>query len=68
MKIDTVIERLREQGVEFGANGVLLQKTGSDTTGDVVTGFSRGSNPTFGTGIYTQAIHKVGKALAIHVP
>ena len=37
------------------------------TVGGIVTGFASGSNPTFGTGIYTQAIHKVGRALAIYV-
>ncbi|MEX2148808.1 MAG: hypothetical protein WD793_01215 [Steroidobacteraceae bacterium] len=67
-KVDVVIERLKEQAAQLGANGVLLQMTGSESVGGVVTGFSGGSNPTFGTGIYTQAIHKVGKALAIHVP
>jgi hypothetical protein len=67
-KIDVVVERLKEQAAQLGANGVLLQMTGTESTGGVVTGFSGGSNPTFGTGIYTQALHKVGKALAIHVP
>jgi len=66
-KVDVVIERLKEQASQLGANGVLLQMTGSESVGGVVTGFSSGSNPTFGTGIYTQALHKVGKALAIHV-
>lgn len=66
-KVDVVIERLKEQAAQLGANGVLLQMTGSESVGGVVTGFASGSNPTFGTGIYTQAIHKVGKALAIHV-
>jgi hypothetical protein len=67
-KIDVVVERLKEQAAQLGANGVLLQMTGTESTGGVVTGFSSGSKPTFGTGIYTQALHKVGKALAIYVP
>lgn len=66
-KVDVVIERLKEQAAQLGANGVLVQMTGSESVGGVVTGFSSGSNPSFGTGIYTQALHKVGKALAIHV-
>lgn len=67
-KVDVVVERLKEQAAQLGANGVLLQMTGSESVGGVVTGFASGSNPTFGTGIYAQALHKVGKALAIHVP
>ena len=66
-KVDVVVERLKEQAAQLGANGVLLQMTGSESVGGIVTGFASGSNPTFGTGIYTQAIHKVGRALAIYV-
>ena len=66
-KVDVVIERLKDQAAQLGANGVLLQMTGSESVGGVVTGFAGGTNPTFGTGIYTQVIHKVGRALAIHV-
>jgi hypothetical protein len=66
-KVNVVVERLKELAAQLGANGVLLQMTGSESAGGVVTGFSSGSNPTFGTGIYTQATHKVGKGLAIHV-
>lgn len=67
-KINVVIERLKEEAAKLGANGVLLQMTGSESTGGAVTSFSSGSNPAFGTGIYASAMHKVGKALAIHVP
>jgi len=67
-KINVVVERLKDEAAKLGANGVLLQMTGSESTGGVVTGFSSGSNPSFGTGIYASAMHKFGKALAIHVP
>jgi hypothetical protein len=66
-KIDVVIERLKEEAAKLGANGVLLQMTGSESAGGVMTGFASGSNPTVGTGIYASAMHKVGRALAIHV-
>jgi hypothetical protein len=66
-KVNVVIERLKAEAAQLGANGVLLQMTGSETVGGVVTGFSGGSNPSFGTGIYTQALHKTGRALAIQV-
>jgi hypothetical protein len=67
-KVNVVIERLKEEAAKLGANGVLLQMTGSESAGGVVTGVSGGSNPAFGTGIYTSVMHKVGRALAIHVP
>ena len=66
-KINVVIERLKEEAAKLGANGVLLQVTGTESTGGVMTGFASGSNPTFGTGIYASAMHKTGRALAIHV-
>jgi hypothetical protein len=66
-KVNVVIERLKEEAAKLGANGVLLQMTGSESTGGVMTGFASGSNPTFGTGIYATALHKTGRALAIHV-
>ena len=66
-KVDVVIERLKEEAAQLGANGVLLQMTGSESAGGVVTGLASGTNPTFQTGIYTQAVHKVGRALAIYV-
>lgn len=66
-KIDVVIQRLKEEAAALGANGVLLQATGSESTGGVVTGVAGGGNPMYGTGIYAAAMHKVGKGLAIHV-
>ena len=62
-----MIERLKEEAAKLGANGVLLQITGSESTGGVVTGVAGGSNPTFGTGIYASVMHKTGRALAIYV-
>ena len=54
-KIDVVIRRLKEEAAKLGANGVLLQMTGSESTGGVVTGFS------------TCSRHKTGRALAIYL-
>lgn len=67
-KTDTVIERLKEEAGKLGANGVLLELTGSESSGGVMTGVSSGgANARYGTGIYTQALHKVGKGRAIYV-
>lgn len=67
-KIDAVVARLKAEAAKLGANGVLLQTTGSESTGGVVVGGATGGNPSFGTGIYTSALHKTGRALAIFVP
>ena len=67
-KIDTVIARLKEQAAQLGANGVLLESTGNESSGGVVVGSATGTNPSFGTGIYSAAFHKTGRALAIYVP
>lgn len=67
-KIDVVIARLKAEAAKLGANGVLLETTGSESTGGVVVGSATGGNPSFGTGIYTSAFHKTGRALAIFVP
>ena len=67
-KIDTVVARLKEQAAQLGANGVLLQGTGNESGGGVVIGGTTGTNPSFGTGIYSEAFQKTGRALAIYVP
>ncbi len=67
-KTDVVIERLKAEAASLGANGVLIQATGSESTGGATVGMMSGTNPAFGTGIYASALHKVGHALAIYVP
>ncbi|MEO8008421.1 MAG: hypothetical protein ABI728_07880, partial [Betaproteobacteria bacterium] len=37
-KMDTVMERLRREAASLGANGVLLQSTGSESGGGISTG------------------------------
>jgi len=67
-KTDVVIERLKAEAASLGANGVLIQATGSESTGGAVVGTTSGANPSFGTGIYASVMHMVGHALAIYVP
>ncbi len=70
-KMDTVIERLKEEAASLGANGVLLQNTSSERGhGGVGTGVgvSSGGGTYVSTGIVTSTSSKSGQGLAIHVP
>ena len=70
-KMDAVIERLKKEAASLGANGVLLQRTGSDGGGGGVgagigTGVG-GGGVSIGTGIFTTSANKTGRGLAIYV-
>ena len=65
--MDTVIARLKKEAASLGANGVLLQKTGSEYGGGVGTGVG-GGGVSIGTGIFTASDNKTGRGLAIYVP
>jgi hypothetical protein len=72
-KMDAVIERLKKEAASLGANGVLLQSTGSEYGGGVGTGVSTGvgvggGGLSIGTGIFTASDNKTGRGLAIYVP
>jgi len=71
-KMDAVIERLKKEAASLGANGVLLQRTGSDGGGGGVgagigTGIG-GGGVSIGTSIFTSSANKTGRGLAIYVP
>ncbi len=68
-KMDTVIERLKNEAALLGANGVLLQATGSESSGGVGAGVGTGGGGGFvSTGIFMSSDNKTGRGLAIHVP
>lgn len=72
-KMDTVIERLKKEAASLGANGVLLQSTGSEYGGGVGTGVGTGigvggGGVSIGTGIFSASDNKTGRGLAIYVP
>ena len=72
-KMDVVVERLKKEAASLGANGVLLQSTGSDYGGGVGAGVGTGvgvggGGVSIGTGIFTASDNKTGRGLAIHVP
>jgi hypothetical protein len=72
-KTDAVIKRLKVEAAKLGANGVLLEGIGSQTSGSVGTGggggsFSGGGAVGGGIGINLGLSQKVGGGLAIYVP
>jgi hypothetical protein len=70
-KMDAVIERLKKEAASLGANGVLLQRTGSEGGGGGVgagIGTSVGGGVSIGTSIFTGGSSKTGRGLAIYVP
>jgi hypothetical protein len=74
-KMDAVMERLKKEAASLGANGVLLQGTGSQGAGGVSTGVGvggvsggGGGGVGVGTGISISSPAKTGRGLAIHVP
>lgn len=68
-KMDTVIERLKKEAALLGANGVLLQATGTEGGGGVGAGVGTGTGGGFiSTGIFMSSENTTGRGLAIHVP
>jgi len=69
-KMDTVIERLKKEAALLGANGVLLQATGTQGGGGGVgAGVGTGTGGGFiSTGIFMSSENTTGRGLAIHVP
>jgi hypothetical protein len=72
-KADAVINRLRTEAAKLGANGVLLEGLGDQTSGSIGTGggresYSGGGSFGGGVGISTGLTRKVGGGVAIYVP
>lgn len=72
-KMNAVIARLKKEAASLGANGVLLQGTGSSGAGGVGTGVGVGTGiggggVSIGTGISLSSPSKTGRGLAIYVP
>jgi hypothetical protein len=69
-KLDAVIARLKKAAAALGANGVLLQDTGSGGGGGGIgtgVGASSGGGVVISTGIFTSSTYKTGRGLAIFV-
>jgi hypothetical protein len=72
-KMNTMIDRLKAQAAQLGANGVLLESAGDQYAGSVGTGFgsatAAGNTATStGFGVSGGVFIKSGKGLAIYVP
>ena len=66
-KMDAVMQRMKKEAAALGANGVLLQSTGSEYAGGVGTGIGAGGI-SIGTGVFSSSENKTGRGLAIYVP
>jgi hypothetical protein len=72
-KTDAVITRLKEEAAKLGANGVVLQGIGDQSTGSVSSGFGQASASgdtayASGLGISGNIMIKKGSGIAIYVP
>ena len=71
-KTDAVIKRLKNEAAKLGANGVLLEGIGDQTSGSIGTGggresYSGGGSVGGGIGISAGLNRKVGGGIAIYV-
>ncbi|HXL97023.1 MAG TPA: hypothetical protein VN925_01525 [Steroidobacteraceae bacterium] len=71
--MDKVIQRLKVQAAQLGANGVVLQGFSDAVTGSLGTGlgsesYSRNSSVGVGAGGSLGIFRKTGKGMAIYVP
>jgi uncharacterized protein YbjQ (UPF0145 family) len=72
-KMDKAIERLKEEAAKVGANGVLLQGSGSQAVGSVGTGFGSATatgSSAYGTGVGVSGnvMVQTANGIAIYVP
>lgn len=71
-KLDAVIATMKGEAAKIGANGILIQTTGSQQAGSVVTGSgtaTRVGSTTFGSGaaFAVPMMVKAGSGIAIYV-
>lgn len=63
-KMDTVMDRMKEEAAKLGANGVLLRGTADRESGGISTGSFTGN---LALGVTLGMSHKVGSGTAIYV-
>ena len=68
-KMDVVVQRLKEEAAKLGANGILVQSTGTVSGGSVIVGTGTTGGGSFGTGVGTAVpvFHKGAGGIAIFV-
>jgi len=71
-KMDKAIQRLKEEAARVGANGILLQGSGSQAVGSVGSGFGTGTasgNTAYGTGLGVSGniLMQAANGIAIYV-
>ena len=67
-KMNKAIKRLKAEAAKLGANGIIINYTGTENVGGVSTGTATTTgNSTFGTGVIVPVRHKAATGLAIFV-
>lgn len=67
-KMNKAIERLKEEAAQLGANGILLQGSGTEYGASVNTGAATAAgNTAYGTGVSIPVMHKAASGVAIFV-
>jgi len=71
-KMDKAIQRLKEEAAKVGANGILLQGSGSQSAGSVSSGFGTATasgNSAYGTGVGVSGniLMQAANGIAIYV-
>jgi hypothetical protein len=68
-KTNKVMERLKREAAELGANGILIGGLGDQQVGSVGSGQAWGyGNTAYGLGVSSGVFQKKGSGLAIYVP
>ncbi len=63
-KMNVAIQRLKEEAAKIGANGILINGTGNESSGGLVTGNSSGG---VSSGVFMSAFHKSARGVAVFV-
>jgi hypothetical protein len=63
-KMDTMMDRMKEEAAKLGANGILLRGTADRSSGGISTGSFTGN---LALGVTLGMSHKVGSGTAIYV-
>jgi hypothetical protein len=67
-KMNKAVERLKEEAARLGANGILLQGSGTEYGASVNTGAATATgNTAYGTGVSIPVMHKAASGVAIFV-
>jgi hypothetical protein len=68
-KTNKAINRMKNEAAKLGANGIIFQGRGQESSGSVGTGTAWGyGNSATGIGFSANVLHTTGSGIAIYVP